>query len=76
MYVTDTKFNVMSNKSIEYILIISHVHYPTEMLKSYNLSYTDRYNGFIIRGIYLFSSICKIYDYLIIELCHDFFFYQ
>ena len=56
--------------------MLAHGYYPTELLKSNiisipkdrtaSLSNSDNY-----RGISLFNSICKLYDYVIIELCKD-----
>ena len=59
--------------SILFNSMLGHGYYPTELLKSYiisipkdrtaSLSNSDNY-----RGISLFNSICKMYDYVIIEL--------
>ena len=56
--------------------MLAHGYYPNELLKSNiisipkdrtaSLSNSDNY-----RGISLFNSICKLYDYVIIELCKD-----
>ena len=64
---------------ILYILfnsMLGNCYYPTELLTSTiisipkdrtaSLSNSDNY-----RGISIFNSICKMYDYVIIELCKD-----
>ena len=57
-----------------YMLI--HGHYPSELLKSTIISIpkdktASLSNSNTYRGISLFNSICKLYDYVIIELCGD-----
>ena len=62
--------------SLLFNAMLTHGHYPTELLKwtiihipkdtSVSLSNSDNY-----RKISLFNSICKLFDYVIIDICED-----
>ena len=62
--------------SISFNSMLAHGYYLNELLKSNIISIPkDRTaslsNNGNYRGISLFNSICKMYDYVIIELCKD-----
>ncbi len=62
--------------SLLFNVMLTHGYYPSELLKSTiislpkdntaSLSSSDNY-----RGISLFNSICKLFDYIIIDMCGD-----
>ena len=56
--------------------MLVHGYYPSELLKSTNISLpkdktVSLSSSSNYRGIFLFNSICKLYDYAIIDICGD-----